>query len=534
MLVRRLLASLISREVLEGLEDRIPGDLLVDRKLPPLGRALARLHLPDGEDSLEALGAGESTAHQRLIYGELLSFQLRLALARRSARGRSKTHRTRMSEATRETLAALVPFELTAAQQRVIGEIERDMISPIPMRRLLQGDVGSGKTVVAAAALVMAIESGFQGAFMAPTELLAEQHFETFVALLGNRFRVALLTGSTPDAGVVRADLAAGRIDLVVGTHALIQQGVEFRNPGLAVIDEQHRFGVAQRRRLGEKGASDLLVMTATPIPRSLTLTAYGDLDLSIIDQLPPGRREVPTHVLSEEDRPEAYRRVLDEIERGGRAFVVFPAIDENKARPMASLERGMEASRSLLPGVRAGVMHGRMTSDERTDAMTLFVRGDTPVLLATTVIEVGVDVPEATVMVIEGAERFGLSQLHQLRGRVGRGREQSTCFALYGSLTKAADRRLEVFGRTNDGFEIAEVDLEIRGPGEVLGMRQSGVPSFRVADLVRDMDWIRAAREDASVLLERSGEVSVRELLAAMTYHAGDGAEVTVPEDPN
>jgi ATP-dependent DNA helicase RecG len=520
-LARRLLADLLTDDGPAGLDDPLPSDLLQSRLLPPLGEALSRLHLPNGEDDLEALGAKTTAAHARLIYGELLQFQLRLLMARRQARGEGKLHRTEMSASIRADLETLVPFELTGAQRRVITEIEQDMVGNRPMRRLLQGDVGSGKTIVAAAALLMAIDSGLQGAFMAPTELLAEQHFETFEKLLGRRCRVALLTGSSPGSPAVRKGLRRGEIGLVVGTHALMQERVEFRSPGLAVIDEQHRFGVAQRRRLGEKGAGDLLVMSATPIPRSLTLTAYGDLDLSIIDELPPGRRTVLTYVLEEEDRGEAYGKVLDEVERGGRAFIVFPAIGENPERRIASLERGIASSRSLLPGVETGVMHGQMASEERAAAMARFVRGETPVLLATTVIEVGVDVPEATVMVIEGAERFGLAQLHQLRGRVGRGRAQSTCFALHGALTDTAERRLEVFGRTNDGFEIAEVDLEIRGPGEVLGMRQSGLPSFRVADLARDGAWIRATREDARMLLEREGEAGVRALLAAMTYHA-------------
>ncbi len=524
-LVRRLLAGLLTDEALDALPEPLPAELLRSRGLPELGQALKALHLPDGGDTVEDLDVRATSAHQRLIYGELLQFQLRLLLARRRARGESKSCRTRMSAAIRSRLETLVPFDLTAAQRRVIGEIERDMVSAQPMRRLLQGDVGSGKTIVAAAALVMTIENGFQGAFMAPTELLAEQHFETFERLLGERSRIALLTGSTPNARAVRQGLRSGEISLVVGTHALIQEGVEYLRPGLAVIDEQHRFGVAQRRRLGEKGASDLLVMTATPIPRSLTLTAYGDLDLSIIDELPPGRLPVPTRVIREEDRNEAYQKVLEEVERGGRVFVVFPTIGENPARRVASLEQGVAISRSLLPGVETGVMHGQMTSEERSAAMDRFVRGEAPVLLATTVIEVGVDVPEATVMVIEGAERFGLAQLHQLRGRVGRGREQSVCFALHGALTEAAQRRLEVFGRTHDGFEIAEVDLEIRGPGEVLGMRQSGLPALRVADLGRDGQWIRAARDDARKLFESAGEEGVRELLAAMTYHAEEDA---------
>ena len=397
------------------------------------------------------------------------------------------------------------PFPLTAAQERVLGEILDDLASPHPMLRLLQGDVGSGKTIVAALVLAAALESGYQGAFMAPTELLAEQHHANLARLLGERYPMALLRGSAADAGRLRAALASGELRLVVGTHALIQETVEFERLGLAVIDEQHRFGVEQRALLRGKGdRPDLLVMTATPIPRSLALTAYGDLPVSTLDEMPPGRSPVATEVVPAKERRAVYGRLREALEAGARAYVVAPLIEESDQIAAASLAEVEERVREELPEIPMAVLHGRVPPAERDRTMRAFARGDVRVLVATTVIEVGVDIPEATWMVIESAERFGLAQLHQLRGRVGRGAGKATCVAIHGRLSEAAKRRLEVFASTLDGFEIAEADLAIRGPGDLLGTRQAGLPSLRVARLPEDWDWLLRARDDVQELLGR------------------------------
>jgi ATP-dependent DNA helicase RecG len=370
------------------------------------------------------------------------------------------------------------------------------------MLRLLQGDVGSGKTIVAALALVVALENGYQGAFMAPTELVAEQHFASLQRILGSRYRLGLFTSSRRDARL-RRELASGEIRLAVGTHALIQEGVEFRDLGLAVVDEQHRFGVLQRGRLRSKSVlPDMLVMTATPIPRSLALAAWGDQEVSVIDELPPGRTPAETRVVPIKERRKVYRELRQDLEAGARAYVVFPMIEESSSA--ASVEEMGEKLREFLSGIPSAVLHGRMPAPEREEVMRAFAAGEVRVLVSTTVIEVGVDVPEATWMVIESAERFGLAQLHQLRGRVGRGPRPSRCVAIHGKLTEAGERRLEVFASTTDGFRIAEEDLAIRGPGELLGLRQAGLPGFRLARLPEDLDLLLQARDDARDLLGR------------------------------
>ncbi len=433
------------------------------------------------------------------------SFQLTLALLRERAK---REKRTRTYRVDRKILAEIPPFPLTGAQERVVGEILDDLARPHPMLRLLQGDVGSGKTLVAALALAAALESGYQGAFMAPTELLAEQHYANLERLLDGRYPMALLTGSTAsaaDADRLRAGLTSGEIRLVVGTHALIQEGVEFQDLGLAVIDEQHRFGVEQRALLRGKGdRPDLLVMTATPIPRSLALTAYGDLPVSTLDEMPPGRSPVVTEVVPAKERGKVYGRLLEALEAGGRAYVVAPLIEESEQIAASSLAEVEERVREELPGIPSAVLHGRVPAAERERIMRAFARGEIRVLVATTVIEVGVDVPEATWMVLESAERFGLAQLHQLRGRVGRGTGQAVCVAIHGRLSELAKRRLEVFASTVDGFEIAEADLAIRGPGDLLGTRQAGLPSLRVARLPEDWDWLLRARDDVKEMLGR------------------------------
>jgi ATP-dependent DNA helicase RecG len=421
-----------------------------------------------------------------------------------------------------------LPFELTAAQRKVLGEIRRDLASGWPMARLVQGDVGAGKTAVAALAMLPVLEAGLQVAMMAPTELLAEQHARTLDGILGTAgFPPRLLVASLPAAAgrEVREGLSDGTVSLVVGTHALYQEAVGFKRLGLAVVDEQHRFGVNQRRSLLEKGPEPhLLVMTATPIPRSLALTVYGDLDLSLIDELPPGRRPVRTVVRPQTARPKVFEFLRSEIAQGGRAFVVFPVIDESEDAGAASLSEFEDEVRSLLSGISVGVLHGRLTAAERDNVARSFREGSLQVLLATTVIEVGVDVPEASVMVIESAQRFGLSQLHQLRGRVGRGKRPSWCILIADeSLTEEARRRLEVICRSADGFEIADADLEIRGPGELTGTRQWGPGGFRFADIVHDRELIAVTRAVAEDLAATGELDEVRARLAV--YHPVDEA---------
>ncbi|MGB5294121.1 MAG: ATP-dependent DNA helicase RecG, partial [Thermoanaerobaculia bacterium] len=461
--------------------------------------------------------------HRRLIYGEFLELQVELGMLRSFQTRDEKRHRYEVGKGLRSKMQEALPFRLTAAQARALEEILADMESPFPMLRLLQGDVGSGKTIVAALALIVAMENGLQGAFMAPTELLAEQHFRSLRHLLEPRFRLALVTGSGNRTTEVRRGLADGRIQLAVGTHALIQEGVAFDRLALAVVDEQHRFGVAQRQVLLEKGQRpDMLVMTATPIPRSLALTAYGDLSLSVVDELPPGRRAVNTRVVRQDRRDDVHQWLAEHLEKGGQAYVVFPLIDDSSQISCASISTQGEAVRRLLSRWPSEVLHGRVETEERERIMESFGAGETRLLVATSIIEVGVDVPGATVMIIDSAERFGLAQLHQLRGRVGRGAERSYCVALHGQLSVEAERRLAVFGETTDGFRIAEADLEIRGPGDLLGTRQAGEPLFRVANIVADRMWLEKARSDARELLVDSRGARKTPFMKRMEERAG------------
>jgi ATP-dependent DNA helicase RecG len=496
-LLRRIFDTILE-EVDFQVSETLPADLLARRGLPPLGEALRALHAPEGD--VEELNRRRSPAHLRLIYQELLELQLGLALLRERERDEKRTRLYSVDDRLRGVARSVLPFPLTRAQKKALREIVADLQGPRPMLRLLQGDVGSGKTIVAALALVVALENGYQGAFMAPTQLVAEQHFASLQRLLGDRYRLGLFTGARRSA--------AGEVQLAVGTHALIQEGIEFRNLGLAVVDEQHRFGVLQRGLLRAKGeAPDMLVMTATPIPRSLALAAWGDLDVSTIDELPPGRTPIATEVLPVKKRREVYKRLREELEAGGRAYVVFPVIEEGS---VASVSEMGERVREYLSDFPSAVLHGRMPAAERERTMAAFAAGEVRVLISTTVIEVGVDVPEATWMVIESAERFGLAQLHQLRGRVGRGTRPSRCIALHGKLTESGERRLKAFEETTDGFRIAEEDLAIRGPGELLGLRQAGLPGFRIARLPDDLEWLQKARDDARELLPRLGELEL------------------------
>jgi ATP-dependent DNA helicase RecG len=502
-LVRRLLRNALDELPLKSLDDEIPSSFRRRHDLPSLGEALLQVHRPDDSADVGLLNERRSPGHRRLIYGEFLELQVELGMLRSFQTRDEKRHRYEVGKGLRSKMQAALPFRLTGAQARALEEILADMESPFPMLRLLQGDVGSGKTIVAALALIVAMENGLQGAFMAPTELLAEQHFRSLRNLLEPRFRLALVTGSGNRTTEVRRGLADGRIQLAVGTHALIQEGVAFDRLALAVVDEQHRFGVAQRQVLLEKGQRpDMLVMTATPIPRSLALTAYGDLSLSVIDELPPGRRAVNTRVVRQDRRDDVHQWLAEHLEKGGQAYVVFPSIDDSSQISCASISTQGEAVRRLLARWPSEVLHGRVETEERERIMESFGAGETRLLVATSIIEVGVDVPGATVMIIDSAERFGLAQLHQLRGRVGRGAERSYCVALHGKLTEEAERRLAVFGETTDGFRIAEADLEIRGPGDLLGTRQAGEPLFRVANIVADRMWLEKSRSDARELL--------------------------------
>ena len=501
---RRLIAGLLDGLDLEqAAAETVPEDVLRRHGLPSLPVALRTLHRPALDADVEALDAGATPAHQRLAYGELLALRARVELARARMLPARKPQRYVFDAALRARLDGLASFALTTAQRRARDEILLDLERPQPMQRLLQGDVGCGKTIVAAVALEAALANGMQAAFMAPTELLAEQHFERLRAILGDRHRIELVTASSRDSGAAQRALRSGDAVLAIGTHALIQRGVEFRRLGLAVIDEQHRFGVSQRQMLLAKGAlPDLLVMTATPIPRSLALTLYGDLDLSVIDEQPPGRGAVRTSILPRSRRREVYAALRRRLEEGGQAYVVVPLIEASTEVEAAALEREGEEIRGWLDGVATAYVHGRLDREARGEAMRAFASGRVRVLIATSVIEVGVDVAAANFLLIESAERFGLAQLHQLRGRVGRGAGESHCVALHGPLQPDAARRLELFASTLDGFRIAEADLEQRGHGDLEGWRQSGLPRLRAARLDRDLIWLERARVDARAML--------------------------------
>ncbi|MFN8057777.1 MAG: ATP-dependent DNA helicase RecG [Vicinamibacterales bacterium] len=492
-------------QAVEGpLADPLPSAVRRRRDLIDPASALRLVHFPAEDQALDALEARRSPAHRRLIFEELFAFQLGLAY-RQAARARVKKPWTiRIDDALRERLRAMLPFSLTPDQRQALKAIVDDMRSPAPMNRLLQGDVGSGKTIVAALAAMVAIANGVQVAFMAPTEILAEQHYLTLRSLFEPAgVTVELLTGEQPAKSrrARRDAIARGEAGLVVGTHALAQTSTVFQRLGLVIIDEQHRFGVVQRALLRAKGhVPDVLVMTATPIPRTLALTSYGDLDVSVIRSMPPGRTPVRTTVRPEHRRAEAHAFLRSEVARGRQAYIVYPLVEESdKLDVRAATEMADRLAAEVLPEFTVGLLHGRLRQEEKARVMAGFVAGAVQVLVATTVVEVGVNVPNATVMVVEHAERFGLAQLHQLRGRVGRGVEPSSCILLYQPpLTELARERLRAIAETADGFVLAERDLEIRGPGDFFGTRQSGLPLLRVGDLVRDRDLLEEARDDA------------------------------------
>jgi ATP-dependent DNA helicase RecG len=491
------------------------------RGWPAFSDALRAAHAPSCEADLDAL----TPARERLAFDELLANQLALLLIRARVRG-PKGRVLKCDGRLRKKAIATLPFQLTSAQTQAVAEIDGDMAAPMRMLRLLQGDVGSGKTVVALLALLNAVEAGAQGALMAPTEILARQHFANLAPLaMAAGVRLEILTGRERNTqrDEILGALRVGQIDILIGTHALFSEDVEFRDLGLAIVDEQHRFGVHQRMLLQAKGSTvaDVIVMTATPIPRTLALTAYGDMDVSRLTGRPPGRKPIETRVLSTERLDEVVSHLRTAIARGARAYWVCPLVEESEKMDLAAAEERAQILRQAL-GVDIGLVHGRMKPGERDEAMTRFKAGETAVLVATTVIEVGVDVPEATIMVVEHAERFGLAQLHQLRGRVGRGVARSSCLLLYQApLGEIAKARLKIMRETDDGFVIAEEDLRLRGAGELLGVRQSGTPEFRLADLAVHGDLLSVAQDDAKLLLERDRELQTErgEAARALLY---------------
>jgi ATP-dependent DNA helicase RecG len=469
--------------------------------------ALIRVHCPPSQSDVSALNAGRAREQRSLVFDEFFLLQAGLAIRRMKLKTGTVGIEFRTSAAIRETLKRMLPFRLTPGQKAAFKEIVEEMTAPRPMRRLLQGDVGCGKTIVALLAAALAVENGYQAAFMAPTEILAEQHLGSVRRHLSHTdYRIRLLVGSLPpkEREKVRGEIAAGEVDLVVGTHALIQEGVTFKRLGLAVIDEQHRFGVLQRARLmGYTPSPDVLIMTATPIPRSLTMTLFGDLSYSSIKDKPPGRREVTTAVRSEKSRARIDAFLESQMKEGRQVYAVAPVIEESSDEDLSTVKELFERLRGVFPQRRVGLLHGRMSAAEREAVMSAFAAGETDILACTTVIEVGVDVPNASVMLIENAERFGLSQLHQLRGRVGRGEHRSYCILLYRPTRGVnARQRLEVMARTSDGFEIAEKDLELRGPGEFFGTRQSGMPRLRVGNILKEVRLLQAARNEAFRLI--------------------------------
>jgi ATP-dependent DNA helicase RecG len=507
----RALVNEALREVTrETVRDWVPPEVLQPLGLPALKDALEYVHNPPREAQLEELAAGRHPAQRRLAFEELLAHHLSLKIMKRASRTDPSFPLDDAESLAKRFIEAL-PFALTGAQARALGEVEMDLVSGQPAVRLIQGDVGCGKTVIAAAAAARAAGSGLQAVLMAPTELLAEQHWRNFCHWFHPlHLPVALVSGSQP-ARVRRSALeaiASGEVRIIVGTHALFQEGIDFAKLALIIVDEQHRFGVQQRLRLQEKGRKlgrfpHQLIMTATPIPRTLAMTAYADLDISVIDELPPGRTPVKTVVVPEQRRDEVVARITQACREGRQVYWVCPLIEESDEVRSQAAEDTAAALAAALPEVRVGLVHGRMPSTKKDEAMLAFKAGKIQLLVATTVIEVGVDVPNATLMVIENAERMGLAQLHQLRGRVGRGAEASTCVLLFRSpLSQLARERLAVIRETNDGFEIARRDLELRGPGELLGTRQTGLAQLRVADLMRDADLLPRVQQAAELML--------------------------------
>jgi ATP-dependent DNA helicase RecG len=530
------------------LPDPIPASVRTHLNLVSIREALLKVHWPDAGESFNDLQSSRTPAHIRMIFDELFFIELGLELKRREQKAQTGIAFD-LNTGVREAIKKILPFHPTAAQKRVLKEIATDMKLPSPMRRLLQGDVGSGKTIVAFQAAIIAIKNGYQVALMAPTEILAQQHYYSARQILERAgYRIVLLTGSLDQERKrdVRRHIAKGHAQLVIGTHALIQDKVEFENLGLVVVDEQHRFGVMQRLKLMRKTEDarvttaaqpvlpidsdhrspdlspepDVLVMTATPIPRTLALTLYGDLDVSVLDELPPGRTPIVTRSVPDERAPEVWDFVRKQVAAGHQAYVVYPVIEENEERELkAAQQMHRQLREKIFPSLPVGLLHGRLDSDNKEEVMRDFQKGRIEILVATTVIEVGVDVANATVMVIEHADRFGLAQLHQLRGRIGRGAAKSYCVLMRGGkVSEDGERRLDAMVRTSDGFQIAELDLELRGPGEFFGTKQAGIPSFRVANIIRDRELLEAAKREAGFVINGpNSEISKPEVDRAL-----------------
>jgi ATP-dependent DNA helicase RecG len=502
VLARRVLDSI------DPLEDFLPAGLRERLKLIDRWTATREVHFPGEGADLRLYNNWRSAAHLRLILEEFFWLECGLALKRAKARA-VEGIRFELTDRVRERIKEMLPFKPTGAQKRVLGEIAADMSQPHPMNRLLQGDVGSGKTLVAAEAAIIAIENGYQVAVLAPTEILAAQHFAYFKNLFRKlNYVVALLAGSfrPKEKETIRRAVEQGYAHVIVGTHALLEEEVKFKKLGLAIVDEQHRFGVMQRLKLMEKGAKpDVLVMTATPIPRTLALTVYGDLDTSIIDELPPGRRPIVTSHAPSERIEEIWSFLGKQVDEGRQAYVVYPVIEESETAAFKAAEKMYVHLRdTVFPRVRVGLLHGKLPQSEKESVMAEFKANRIQILVSTTVIEVGVDVPNATVMVIEQAERFGLAQLHQLRGRVGRGGNQSYCILVTEKLGESARERIRTMTDSNDGFYIAEMDLKLRGPGEFFGTRQSGMPALRFANILRDAELLETARSEAQSFINQ------------------------------
>jgi ATP-dependent DNA helicase RecG len=492
--------------------DMVPFDVRTRLQLVPRRAALEAAHFPPNDASVSALNAFRTAPQRRLIFEEFFLFQIGHAFRRHATSAEFKPFVPTVDDRIRASAAKVLPFRLTPGQRQAVKEIVDDMLRPQPMHRLLQGDVGAGKTIVALLAAMVAMENGLQVAFMAPTEILATQHYGNIARLLSqSRFRVDMLTGSTPGLHkhTLLSHIERGTTNLIVGTHALVQDKVTFHKLGLVVIDEQHRFGVAQRAALRSKGLRpDVLLMTATPIPRTLALTDYSELDVSKIPDLPPGRKPVRTWVKPESRRDEIYQLIREQLDAGRQAYIIYPLVEESEKLDLKSAtEMADHLQTEIFPGYHVALLHGRMKQDVKDRVMLAFATGQLQILVSTTVIEVGVDVPNASVMVVEHAERFGLSQLHQLRGRVGRGQWESHCILLYQApWTDDARERLKAMAETNDGFVIAERDLELRGPGDFFGTRQSGLPRLRTGDLVRDRDIMEDAHREARHLIDTGG----------------------------
>jgi ATP-dependent DNA helicase RecG len=548
---RRIIHSTLENLTPE-LPEAIPAAVRKHMNLVPSREALWKVHWPDAGESLNDLQSSRTSAHIRLIFEELFFIELGLELKRREQKAQTGIGFD-LNDRVREAIKKILPFHPTGAQKRTLKEIAADMEKPYPMRRLLQGDVGSGKTLVAFEAAIIAIENGYQVALMAPTEILAQQHYFSARRILEpSGYRIVLLTGSLEEdrKREIRRHIAQGNAQFVIGTHALIEQKVEFGKLGLVIVDEQHRFGVLQRFKLMKKSGEgdnvknrasldrtgedarpsmesytaepDVLVMTATPIPRTLALTIYGDLDISVLDEMPPGRTPIVTRRVGDERADEVWQFLRKQVTAGHQAYVVYPVIEENEETELkAAMKMYGELSKKIFPDLNVAVLHGRMDTDLKEQVMRLFQQGKIQILVSTTVIEVGVDVPNAAVMVIEHAERFGLAQLHQLRGRIGRGAAKSYCILMTGGkVSEEAERRLDAMVRTTDGFQIAELDLEMRGPGEFFGTRQAGMPSFQVANLIRDRDLLELAkREAAAVLAAPNSEISQIEIDRALWH---------------